>query len=166
MHRVTPHNIQGFSAYIPAMNDNPLRLNPDKAGCIARALLLMTLTGCIGYVEQPRSGRVYVAPRETVIVAQDDYVYYPGYQVYYSSARGHYVYQDGGAWVTRTAPPRVSVDVLFASPSVRVGFHDAPAFHHEAIVRQYPPHWVPPGQGHGKKGGRDEGQNNGRKRRD
>ncbi len=80
----------------------------------------------------------------------DDYVYYPSYQVYYSSTRRHYIYQDGRAWVTRPAPPRVSVDVLFASPSVRLDFHDAPSFHHSTVVRQYPQHWKPPGgnQGH------------------
>ena len=77
-------------------------------------------------------------------MVQDDYVYYPGYQVYYSSNTRQYVYQEGRSWVSRPAPPRVSVDVLFASPSVRLDFHDSPAIHHAAVVRQYPKHWAPP----------------------
>jgi hypothetical protein len=79
------------------------------------------------------------------VVLQDDYVYYPGYQIYYSSNRRQYVYLQGRSWVSRPAPPRVSVEVLFASPSVRLDFHDAPSIHHASVVRQYPKHWSPPG---------------------
>lgn len=79
---------------------------------------------------------------------RDDYVYYPGYEVYYNSNRRQYTYREGNAWVSRPAPPRVAVDVLLASPAVRLDFHDAPQAHHEAIVRQYPKHWAPPGQPH------------------
>ena|SRR5256885_212767 len=107
------------------------------------------LAGCIGYVDGPRA-RVYApAPAvyvESDVVVQDDYVYYPGYQVYYSNNRHQYIYLEGSSWVTRPAPPHVSVDVLFASPSVRVDFHDSPAAHHSTIVRTYPKSWAPPGQ--------------------
>jgi hypothetical protein len=85
---------------------------------------------------------VYV---ESGVVVQDDYVYYPGYQIYYSSNRRQYIYREGRSWVSRPAPPRVSVGVLFASPSVRLDFHDSPANHHATVVRQYPKHWAPPG---------------------
>ena len=83
----------------------------------------------------------------TAVVQQDDYVYYPAYEVYYSSSRHDYRYRDGNAWVTRAAPPHVSVDVLFASPSVRLDFHDAPERHHEEIMRSYPRTWAPPARG-------------------
>jgi hypothetical protein len=97
-------------------------------------------------VDAPRHERVYAPPPpvRVEVVAQDDYVYYPGYEVYYSSSRRSYVYLEGRSWVTRPAPPRVSVDVLFASPSVRLGFRDSPAGHHATVVRQYPKHWAPP----------------------
>jgi hypothetical protein len=112
--------------------------------------LLSTLTGCVGYVDGPRQQRVYAAPPAVYVQAdvgiQDDYVYYPGYQVYYSNHRHQYIYQEGHSWVTRPAPPRVSVDVLLAAPSVRLDFHDSPSHHHSAVVRQYPKHWAPPGQ--------------------
>jgi hypothetical protein len=112
--------------------------------------LLITLSGCVGYVDGPRQHeRVYAAPSTVYVQAdsgmEDDYVYYPGYQVYYSNHRHQYIYQEGHSWVTRPAPPRVSVDVLLTAPSVRLDFHDSPERHHSAVTRQYPRHWAPPG---------------------
>jgi hypothetical protein len=130
-------------------------------------VILGVLTGCVGYVEEPRQRVVYAPPPpvrvETAVVVQDDYVYYPGYQVYYSSNRRQYVYLEGRSWVTRPAPPRVSVDVLFASPSVRLDFHDSPAIHHATVVRQYPKHWAPPKSSPSRReGDRDNGKGNDR----
>ena len=120
------------------------------------AALLGALTGCVGYVDGPRPARVYVEPPsvyvESGVVVQDDYVYYPGYQIYYSSNRRQYIYREGRSWVSRPAPPRVSVGVLFASPSVRLDFHDSPSLHHAAVVRQYPKRWAPPGSNQNRKG--------------
>jgi hypothetical protein len=136
------------------------RLVIDKIGFVLSTALLGALTGCIGYVEGPPQARVYEQPPPVYVgsgpVVQDDYVYYPGYQVYYSSHRRQYVYLEGNAWVSRPAPPRVSVDVLFASPSVRLDFHDAPAIHHARVVQQYPQHWMPPGSSQGRQEGREE----------
>jgi hypothetical protein len=84
---------------------------------------------------------------QPTVVVQDDYVYYPAYEVYYSSRRHDYRYRDGSVWVTRPAPPRVSVNVLLASPSVRVDFHDAPERHHESVAHNYPRNWAPPVKG-------------------
>jgi hypothetical protein len=137
------------------------RTKPSRIGRAFGAALLATLTGCVGYVDQPRHSRVYARPppvhAEAAVVMQDDYVYYPGYQVYYSSNRRQYIYQDGHSWVTRPAPPRVSVDVLFASPSVRLDFHDSPARHHSSVVRQYPKHWKPQGWNPNRRNGNDRG---------
>jgi hypothetical protein len=135
-----------------------------KIGFVFGAALLGALTGC---VESPQHGHVYAqapayAPGEVVV--RDDYIYYPSYQVYYSSNRRQYVYLDGRSWVTRPAPPRVSADVLFTSPSVRLDFHDSPSIHHATVVRQYPKHWAPPGSGHGKKNGHGDDHDNGNKR--
>ena len=119
----------------------------SKIGFVFGAGLLSLLAGCVGYVDGPRAGVYAPAPSvyvESGVPVQDDYVYYPAYQVYYSSYRHQYVYQSGRSWVSRPAPPRVSVNVLFSSPSVRVGFHDSPANHHAEIVRQYPKHWRSP----------------------
>jgi hypothetical protein len=144
------------------MNYKKLFCKTDKAGFVLCAALLGTLTGCVGYVDAPRQGSVYVSPPvETTVVVQDDYVYYPHYQVYYSSSRHQYAYLEGGAWVSRPEPRGVSVDVLLASPSVRMNFHDSPANHHTEIVRQYPRNWSPHGQ---KENPHDDqhGENNGR----
>ena len=127
-------------------------------GFVAGAALMTALAGCnkappeVQYVSAPAPA-VAPAPaaaapvQPTVVVAQDDYVYYPAYEVYYSNSRHDYRYRDGNAWVTRSAPPGVSVNVLFASPSVRLDFHDAPERHHEEILRTYPRNWTPPGRG-------------------
>ena len=139
------------------------RSNSAKIGFGFGTALLGALTGCV-VAPQPRA--VYVPPpvyEDRVVVVQDDYVYYPGYQVYYSNNRRQYIYQDGRSWVTRPAPPRVSVDVLLASPSVRLGFHDAPSIHHATVVKQYPKKWKPPGSSpnHGN-GSNDSGKGNDR----
>ncbi len=123
----------------------------SRIGFVLCATLLGTVTGCTTYVEGPRYGRVYAQPPLVDVVVQDDYVYYPSYQVYYSNHRHQYIYRDGRSWVSRPAPPHVSVDVLLAAPSVRLDFHDHPSFHHETIARQYPKHWA--SQGHGRKEG-------------
>ena len=145
------------------------RTKRSVVGFLPGVALLGALTGCVGYVDGPRHGYAYAQPPpvyvETGVVVQDDYVYYPGYQVYYSSNRRQYVYLDGRSWVSRPAPPRVSVDVLFASPSVRLDFHDAPAVHHATVVQQYPKHWAPPGSSQGRKEARDEGDKKGKKGR-
>lgn len=123
------------------------KIKASTIGFMFGAAALSLLAGCVGYVDGPR-GEVYApAPSvyvETGVAVQDDYVYYPAYQVYYSSARHQYVYQDGRSWVSRPAPPRVATKVLFASPSVNVGFHDSPANHHTEITKQYPKQWAPP----------------------
>jgi hypothetical protein len=147
------------------MNNQKLFLIAGNAGLVLGAALLVTLTGCVGYVDGPRAG-VYVAP--PVVEIQDDYVYYPSYGVYYSSSRHQYAYLEGGAWVSRPAPRGVSVNVLLASPSVRMDFHDSPANHHAAVVQKYPKNWKPPGSNQGQKENRKDdkpdnrGENNGR----
>ena len=134
----------------------------DKAGFVLGAVLLVTLTGCVAYVDGPRAG-IQVEPY--VFVAQDDYVYYPGYEVYYSSSRRQYAYLEGGAWVSRPAPRGVSVNVLLASPSVRMDFHDSPAHHHAVMVQKYPRNWAAAGSNQGQKENRKDdkrGDNHGR----
>jgi hypothetical protein len=119
----------------------------NKVGLVLCGVLLGTLTGCVGYIDGPRAG-AYVAP--PVVVVEDDYVYYPDYEIYYSSSRHQYAYRDGRAWVSRPAPRGVSVQVLFASPSVRMDFHDSPEHHHAEVVRQYPGHRAQPGSNQGR----------------
>jgi len=149
------------------MNLEKTFFKTNKVGFVLCAALLGTLTGCVGYVDSPRQGSVYVEPAvQTTVVVQDDYVYYPNYEVYYSSSRHQYAYLEGGAWVSRPAPRGVPVNVLLASPSVRMNFHDSPANHHAAVVRQYPRNWQPPGSNQGKKENQkddrhnDHGENN------
>ena len=117
-------------------------------------MLLGTLTGCVAYVDRPPQGSVYMAP--PVVVVEDDYIYYPDYEIYYSSSRHQYAYLEGRAWVSRPAPRGVSVNVLFASPSVRMDFHDSPEHHHAEVVRQYPGHRAQPGSNQGRNDDRND----------
>ena len=127
--------------YSPAMNKKCFT-KVGTAGFVLGAALLATTTGCVGYVDRPHDHYTYSEPSYS---GQDDYVYYPRYGMYYGSRSHQYYCQDGREWVMRPTPRGVSLDVLFASPSVRVDFHDGPARHHAQVVRTYPRHWTPHG---------------------
>ena len=114
----------------------------NKVGLALCLTFLGALTGCVGYVDWPRAG-YYSQPG--AVVVQDDYVYYPQYECYYSVSRHQYAYREGNAWVSRPAPRGVSENVLRASPSVKMNFHDSPAQHHTEVVKQYPKNWKPSG---------------------
>ena len=102
------------------------------------ALCGLLLGGCV----VPGPGPRY-ATRTEVIIEEDDYDYYPGYEVYYSRSHGYYYYRDGSAWVRRNDPPRGWVN---ASVSVQMHFRDAPAQHHAEVIQQYPRNWHSPAQ--------------------
>jgi len=132
------------------MKHKSLFLPSGKLGLVLAAALIGTFTGCVTRVERARPGEVYevAPPVQTTVVIEDDYVYYPHYEMYYSSSRHLYAYRDGPRWVSRPAPRGVTAEVLFASPSVRMTFHDSPARHHAVIHRQYPNNWSPAGHDH------------------
>jgi hypothetical protein len=130
--------------YSDSMINKQVFFKAGPAGFVCGAALLAALTGCVGYVDGPRAG-VYVAPPVVEVAAPADYIYYPGYDVYYNSSLNQYAYLDGGVWVSRPEPRGVSIDVLLASPSVRMDFHDSPANHHAEMARQYPRNWTPSG---------------------
>jgi hypothetical protein len=127
------------------MNNKMPFFKADQAGCVLGAVFLLTLTGCVGYVEGPRAG-VQVEPAVQVnagFIEQDDYVYYPDYQMYYGSRSHRWYDREGSSWVARPEPREVSVDVLRSSPSVRMDFHDSPAHHHSEVVQKYPGNRAP-----------------------
>jgi hypothetical protein len=138
-----------FWDYFHSMNNNNEKLffKSGKARFVLGAALLGTLTGFVSYADEPHPDAAFVQPPtvQATVVVQDDYVYYPNYEVYYSRTRHQYVYPEDGAWVSRPAPRGVSTNVLLASPFVTVDFHDSPAAHHAAMVQRYPRNWAPPG---------------------
>ena len=146
------------------MNDRNFSAPMNKVGLGLSAALLVTLTGCVAYTDRPPEGSLYMVPRvETTFVVEDDYVYYPSYQVYYSYSRHQYAYRDGRNWISRPAPRGVSINRLQASPSVRMDFHDSPAQHHEAVVKQYPKNWKPTAANQGQRRNDDQhGDNHGK----
>jgi hypothetical protein len=141
------------------MNDKRLFFKADKAGCVLGAVLLVTLTGCVGYVDGPRA-EVYAPPPvvEVGVVVVDDYIYYPDYEVYYSSSRHQYAYREDNVWVSRPAPRGVSVYTLQRSRTVRMDFHDSPEHHHAEVVKQYPGNRTHPGSQRGRSDDRKDNQ--------
>jgi hypothetical protein len=103
----------------------------------------LVLAGCETEVHQTVAYHEdrYAGPR--TVVADDDYVYYPQYEMYYSNRRHEYGYRDGNAWTWRATPPRVGVNVIASSPSVHMDFHDSPESHHAQVVKTYPRNWKP-----------------------
>ena len=107
--------------------------------------LVLNFCGCYN----KRSDRVgYHSAGLGSVVDQDDYVYYPGFEVYYNNTRHQYVYQNGRTWVNRPQPPEAWARALSGSPYVHVDFHDAPERHHFETVRTYPKNWRPEQSGY------------------
>jgi hypothetical protein len=125
------------------MDNTKTLFNARNAGFVLGTILLGTMTGCTGYVTRPRPESAYAPPADVTVAVQDDYVYYPGYDVYYNSNRREYAYQEDGHWVSRPAPRGVSASELRASLSVKMDFHDSPANHHTEVVQKYPKNWAP-----------------------
>ena len=121
-------------------------LKYSNIGFVLSVALSGGLAGCVGYVDGPRGEGYAPAPgctwRKACRCRMTSLL--PGLPGLLQQLRHEYVYQSGRSWVSRPAPPRVSVNVLFSSPSVNVGFHDSPANHHAEIARQYPKQWRSP----------------------
>ena len=134
-----------FPGYSHPMKNKKLFFKTNGVGFILGAVLLTILTANTGYAGGLNVGIVVAPPvvvvAPPVVVVQDDYVYYPNYGIYYNSQRHQYAYLENGAWVSQPAPQGVSVDVLLASPSVRMDFHDSPANHHAEMLQKYPKNW-------------------------
>ena len=115
------------------------------SGTFATAAVIAGLLS--GNVNVAQADDVRVAANITVAPntfdAQDDYVYYPAQNVYYSKHHHRYAYIKNNAWVTAPTPPSISVEALQATPSVNLDFHDSPAVHHADIVKKYPKDWKP-----------------------
>jgi hypothetical protein len=111
------------------------------------AVILVAVIGHTKEISPPVAGAASVsvsapnAPAPAAVETQNSYVYFPNYEVYYDTNRHVYRYQlfpNGNAWVTRSVPPLVSAEVLLASPSVRMDYHDTPERHHDSVARKYP----------------------------
>jgi len=129
-----------WGAHSRSMNRN-LSFLLAAAGLVAGTALLFLLTGCAS----EGSGRYYgdrtSVRGQAVVSFEDDYDYYPRYETYYSRNRREFVYRDGGQWVRRREPSGVSINVILATPSVRLDFRDSPERHHNDVIRSYPRDW-------------------------
>lgn len=150
----------------------------NEVGFVLGAVLLAALTESAGYAGGVTVGIdltpiVVVAPPVVVpapavvvpvVVVQDDYVYYPSYGIYYNSGRRQYAYLENGAWVLAAAPQDVSIDVLLASPSVNMDWHDSPEKHHGEMLKRYPKDWKSSDEHHDQKDDRKPGPPEGDKK--
>lgn len=125
-----------------------IHLTGGRVGLLSGAALIAALMLLAGPNRAAGQDRPLIQVQIGAAV-QDDYVYYPQYETYYSSSRHQYGYREGNAWVWRPAPPHVGVNVLLGSPSVHMDFHDSPEKHHEATARSYPRNWKQPDRDHG-----------------
>ena len=133
------------------MKNKKYFLKTNGVGFLLGAALLEALAGYSGSAYGQGVGITITPPVVVVapvvvappVVVQDNYVYYPNYGIYYNGGRHQYAYLQGGAWVWAPAPSGVSVDMLLASPSVNMNFHDSLANHHATTLRMYPRNWKP-----------------------
>lgn len=132
-----------FPDYSHLMNYKRHFFKTNKVGFVLGAMLLAALTEGAGNADGQSVGITITPPIVVVapVVIQDDYVYYPTYGVYYNSRLHRYHYLRGDAWVVQPAPEGVSVEVLLASPSVNMDWHDSPERHHAEMVQKYPKNW-------------------------
>jgi hypothetical protein len=138
-----------FANYSQSMHNKKRLLKTNQAGFALGAVLLMALAKCVSNADAQSAVLTVNTPVVVPsVVVQDNYVYYPSYGVYYNSSRHQYAYMDGNAWVSRPAPLGVSAEVLLASPSVRMDFHDSPEKHHAEMLKQYPKNWAPRDDNH------------------
>jgi hypothetical protein len=125
---------------------------------VAGLFLIALFAGCASDTGYYRDRPIGYDDGRTVVY-EDDYDYYPGYEVYYARNRGEYVYRDGNRWVRSRTYPRANSQVLFSSPSVRVEFRDSPERHHDYVVRRYPRDWRRDRDGDGRRDWRDDNRN-------
>jgi hypothetical protein len=116
---------------------------------VAAGLGLLSLLMLAGCADTPLWSSMSVVPTVAQLQAArgrpSSYVYFAAYEIYYDSTGRQYTYREGDVWVTRSAPPPgVPVELLESSPAVVMDFHDAPQWHHAAVVRSYPRNWGRP----------------------
>jgi hypothetical protein len=147
-----------FLEYRHFMKNKKHSIKTKQAGFILGAVLVAALTGGAGAA--CGQSIVVTLPVPVVVAApvvvEDDYVYYPNYGVYYNSHRHQYYFLRGDVWVTQPAPEGVTAEVLLASPSVNMAFHDSPERHHAEMMKQYPHDWKRDGAQQDRKEDRKE----------
>ena len=134
-----------------------------SAGLLAGSVLLTVLTGCVTAGSGPSSHYPTRPAVQASLMIEDDYDYYPRYEIYYSRRRNEYVYRDVNAWVRRSDLRGITLAMLDSGPVVRMDFHDSPEFHHGSIVQSFPRNWEQSGQKHDDKNNHRDDKRGGKK---
>ncbi len=133
------------------------------AGLIAGSCLMAALTGCMTAGSGPSSHYPTRPAVQASLGLEDDYDYYPRYEIYYSRRRNEYVYRDANAWVRRSDLRGITLAMLQSGPVVRMPFHDSPEFHHGSIVQSFPRNWEQSGPKRDDKNTRRDDPRDGKK---
>jgi len=124
-----------------------------RLGLAVGVLLLLAAAGCNsspgwgGWSTHPTVAQLQISRG-----IQPNWVYYPAYETYYSSNYQQYIYRDTrfpdprfpdtNVWVISEEPMApATAEMLQATPTVEMQFHDSPMAHHAEIAREFPRNW-------------------------
>jgi len=133
-----------MNCYFQTMKNIIHTLINKQAGWVLGAALVVTMTGCADHHIAGWQARIQTMPYDLepyAFLAQDDYIYYPQYETYYSRRQHKFAYWNQGGWLLRPTFTGVPLAVVLASPSVKMPFHDSPDDHHALVLKQYPRNW-------------------------
>jgi hypothetical protein len=102
------------------------------------ALTLLGLSGCATNGD-PFSGLTRILSFPGYVnreVVQNEYLYYPEYDLYYNRNSQQFLSVENNRWVTRNHPRNVSAERVFASRSVRIDGYSTPEQHRNAYYEQ------------------------------
>jgi hypothetical protein len=139
------------------MKNDHLGISPARCACGASLVLLLTACGDDGGgtmsggvvspapIARPPDMPLALMPPagDPMSETPDDYLYYPGFGIYYSANRHQYLSRQRDAWLMQPTPFGVPPEVLVAAPSVHMDIHDHPAHHQPETVQRYPKNWSP-----------------------
>ncbi len=108
-------------------------LQPRKILCGLSAIAILGAAGCT-YTDRQHDGYAVSGPN-THTVAQQDYVYYPTHNVYYSRGADNFRVYEGNRWVTVTTPRNVNRQRVLATESVSIAQYGTPERHYTEYVQ-------------------------------
>lgn len=114
------------------MKNNSILLT-KKILCGLSAVAILGAVGCT-YTDRQNDGYAVSTPN-THTVAQQDYVYYPTHNVYYSRGADNFRVYEGNRWVTVNTPRNVNRQRVLATESVSIAQYGTPERHYTEYVQ-------------------------------
>lgn len=112
-------------------------ISPKTLACGLGAIALLAVSGCVTNEDAAGGVAVFGNPGyQTRTVVQNDYFYFPDYDIYYNRASGEFLSVENGRWTSRNRPLNVPVNRLLASRAVSVNTYISPQHHREVYLRR------------------------------